>query len=159
MAPEVFWVYLEHPDFYKVGVSTIHYDYRLTPCTVAADKFEELSGPDSGHQFPEQLVDNLKGKLLLMYGMLDTGNLAATAFRLVEALQRANKDFDLLLFPQGHHSASDYQMRRIWDYLVKNLLEEEPPKEFNLKTSVDLNEILLKTDSNIKPPVSSKEST
>ena len=147
---------LEHPNFYKVGVSTIHYDYRLCPSTMNADKFGEASGPDTTHQFPEDLVGNLKGKLLLMYGMLDTGNLPATAFRLVEALQRANKDFDMLLFPRGHHSASDYQMRRVWDYLVKHLLGAEPPKEFNLKTSVDLNEILLKTDGNTNKLLSNK---
>lgn len=141
---------LKHSDFYKVGISTIHYDYRLCPSAAIADKFAEGESIDADHRFPEELVDNLKGKLLLMYGMLDSGNLVATAFRLVEVLQRANKDFDLLLSPQGHHSASDYQMRRIWDYLVTHLLGERPPKEFNLKTSVDVNEILLSADPNIE---------
>ena len=140
---------LEHPDFYKVGVSTVQHDSRLMPCTMLGDKFEGASGPDKRHRFPEDLAANLKGKLLLMSGMLDPGNPAACMFRLVDALQKANKDFDMLSLPQGHHGSCNYQIRRAWDYLVIHLLGEQPPKEFNLATSVELNELLLKTDPKV----------
>ena len=56
----------------------------------------------------------------------------AVTFRLVEALQKANKDFDLVVEPNWGYSASTYQIRRAWDYLVTHLQGEEPPKEFNL---------------------------
>jgi dipeptidyl aminopeptidase/acylaminoacyl peptidase len=54
----------------------------------------------------------------------------------VEALIRANKDFDLLLLPgqaHGYGFQSNYMMRRRWDYFVKWLLNAEPPKEFQFK--------------------------
>lgn len=137
---------LQYPDFYKVGISTVQHDSRLMPCTMLGDKFEGPSGPFGSRPHPEELVTRLKGKLLLMHGMLDPGNPVACLFRLVEALQLANKDFDMISLPQGHHGCSNYQMRRAWDYLVTHLLNKKPPKEFKLVTSVDMNEIMLDTD-------------
>ena len=136
---------LKHPEFYKVGVTGEHYDDRLTPSMIG-DKFDGALEANGMHQFPEHLVDNLKGKLLLMSGMLDPGNPVACTFRLVDALQRANKDFDMLLLPQGHHCANNYQLRRAWDYLVKHLLGIEPPKEYNLIVEADMSELLLQND-------------
>jgi dipeptidyl-peptidase 4 len=54
----------------------------------------------------------------------------------VDALIKANKDFDLLLLPHQAHGYgvdSPYMMRRRWDYFVKWLLEVEPPKEFRMQ--------------------------
>jgi dipeptidyl aminopeptidase/acylaminoacyl peptidase len=53
----------------------------------------------------------------------------------VDALIKANKDFDLLMIPNAGHgygAAANYVMRRRWDYFVKNLLGLEPPKEYDL---------------------------
>jgi hypothetical protein len=54
----------------------------------------------------------------------------------MEALIKANKDFDLLLLPSQPHGYGvdgPYVMRRRWDYFVKNLLGLEPPKEFKMQ--------------------------
>ena len=53
----------------------------------------------------------------------------------VDALIKANKDFDLLMLPNqphGYGTESNYMTRRRWDYFVKNLLGAEPPKEYEL---------------------------
>ena len=53
----------------------------------------------------------------------------------LDALIKANKDFDLLLLPNQRHGYgidAPYVMRRRWDYFVKNLLGVEPPKEYKL---------------------------
>jgi hypothetical protein len=58
----------------------------------------------------------------------------------VDALIKANKDFDLIMIPNARHgygSAGFYMMRRRWDYFVKNLLGAEPPKEYELKSKPD----------------------
>ena len=123
---------LQHPEFYKVGVTGAAHDSRLGPASMWGEKFEGLSGPADGHQYPEQQAEKLKGKLLLTHGMLDRS--APITFRWVEALQKANKDFELLLLPNLGHSYSSYQIRRTWDYLLRHLQEVEPPKEFLLKT-------------------------
>ena len=137
---------LEYPDFYKVGISMIQHDSRLMPCTMFGDKFEGVPGPSAEHQYPEHFAENLRGKLLLMHGMLDQGNPPACLLRVVDALERANKDVDMYLSPHGHHGTSQYLLRRAWDYLVTHLLGEEPPKGFKLEMLVDNNELTLALD-------------
>ncbi len=51
---------------------------------------------------------------------------------LLMALMDANKDFDLLIFPNSGHGLGQYWMRRRWDYFVRHLIGVEPPKEFEL---------------------------
>ena len=142
----LFGLYLKHPEFYKVGVTGGHYDNRLTPSMIG-DKCNGVLEPAMVREFPEHLIENLQGKLLLMGGMLDPGNPIACTFRLVNALQRANKDFDMILLPQSHHGASNYQIRRAWDYLVRHLLDKEPPKEFSLIAENDISELFLNIDT------------
>ena len=120
---------LKHPDFYKVGVAGQIYDTRIMSENWSS--YHEGPEPSPAKQYPEQLVGNFKGKMLLMVGLLDYVPPAAT-FRIVEALQRANKDFDLVVEPNWGYSASTYQIRRAWDYLIKHLRGEQPPKEFDL---------------------------
>ncbi len=53
----------------------------------------------------------------------------------VDELIKANKDFDLILFPNAGHGLGrgSYWMRRRWDYFVKHLMGAEPPKEYEFK--------------------------
>jgi dipeptidyl aminopeptidase/acylaminoacyl peptidase len=120
---------LKHPDFYKVGTAAQLYDARIMGANQG--DFDEGLVPNPNEKYPEELVNNLKGKMLLMVGLQDYVPPAAT-FRIVEALQKANKDFDLVVEPNWGYSASTYQIRRAWDYLVQHLKGEQPPKEFNL---------------------------
>jgi hypothetical protein len=52
----------------------------------------------------------------------------------IEALQKANKAFEMLMVPgsPSDSACSSYMTRRGWDFLVKHLLEITPPKEFSL---------------------------
>lgn len=130
---------LQYPDFYKVGVANFLHDSRLMAASMWGDKYEGVSGAGPKYQYPEAKLESLQGKLLLINGMLDTCTPPAGVFRVIEALQKANKDFDMLLLPNlGHAAPVGYVVRRTWDYLVKNLLEVEPPKEFQLSTIFDL---------------------
>ena len=138
---------LEYPDFYKVGVSMVQHDSRLMPCTTIGDKFEGVSGPDAGHYYPEHLAENLNGKLFLIHGMLDQGNPPACLFRVVDALERTNKDFDMYLSPIGGHGTSGYPLRRAWDYLVTHLRGEEAPSAFKLELLLDYNELELEMEA------------
>jgi dipeptidyl aminopeptidase/acylaminoacyl peptidase len=128
---------LQFPEFYKVGVQAILHDSRLMAASMWGDKYEGVSGASKDHPYPEELVENLRGKLLLMHGMLDCCTPPAAVFRLIEALQKANKDFDMLLLPNVAHSCSSYLIRRSWDYLVEHLQGCDSPKDFRLKTVWD----------------------
>ena len=123
---------LEYPDFYKVGVAGTIHDSRLMSATLWGDKYE---GPRSARTrtYPEDKVDQLRGKLLLMHSMLDTTTPPASVFRVIQALIDANKDFDMLLLPRVGHGVSNYATRRSWDYLVTHLLGAELPAEYALK--------------------------
>ena len=123
---------LQHPDFYKVGISHMLHDCRLMSAPMWGEMYEGILDSNTDRQYPEEMVEKLQGKLLLIDGMLDTVTPPSGIFRVVEALQKANKDFDLLLLPNLEHDISSYVVRRIWDYLVKFLLGTEPPREFKL---------------------------
>lgn len=124
---------LHHPDFFKVGAHSMLHDSRLLTTPLWSDKYEGLEGPNPKYHYPEAYAENLQGKLLLMAGMLDTTIFPSSTFRLIEALQTANKDFDLIMLPNLGHQHSNYLMRRSWDFLVTHLLGLFPPEGFELR--------------------------
>ena len=72
-----------------------------------------------------ELAANLKGKLLLVHGEMDNNVHPAGTMRLVNALIKANKRFDLLIIPGARHgygAAGDYVKHRTWEYFAEHLL-------------------------------------
>src|SRR5437773_3784238 len=81
----------------------------------------------------QNFAKNLRGHLLLAHGTMDSNVPPYQTLLVADALIKANKDFDLLMIPNANHgygAASNYMMRRRWDYFVKWLLSVEPPKEY-----------------------------
>ena len=70
--------------------------------------------------------------------MLDFFTPVTGTIRLIDALQNANKDFDMMLLPEDGHDLPNYAIRRSWDYFVSHLQGIEPPTEFPLTTGMDL---------------------
>ena len=71
-------------------------------------------------------VENIEGKLLLIHGLLDENVHFRHTVRLINALMRAGKSYDLLLVPDGRHSTrtkSDraYVAERSADYFLRHL--------------------------------------
>jgi dipeptidyl-peptidase-4 len=129
---------LRYPEFFKVGIAASgNHDQRLFWSTWG----ERYEGYPVGDNYKEQAnvtyAANLKGKLLLVHGLLDIGCHPAAVFQLEQALVDHNKDFDLLLFPRSHHDIPGYGTRRTWDYFVTHLAGESPPHEFLLKSNLD----------------------
>jgi dipeptidyl-peptidase 4 len=131
-----------HPDFFKVGISESgNHDNRVYEDDWA-EKWTGLLTKDPAAvkmydaQATHTYAKNLKGKLLLAHGTLDGNVPPNNTLLVVDALIKANKDFDLILFPNAGHgfgAASNYMMRRRWDYFVKHLLGAEPPKEYGFR--------------------------
>jgi len=132
---------LRYPDFFKVAVSEAgNHDNR----EYEDDWGEKWQGllttrPDSATSYDNQanqlLAANLKGKLLLAHGTTDDNVPPYNTLLLVDALIKANKDFDLLLLPNRRHGfgSEPYMVRRRWDYFVRNLLGAEPPAGYELR--------------------------
>ncbi len=124
------------PDFYKVGISESgNHDNRNYEDDWGERYIGLLSGDNYEKQATQIYAKNLKGKLLIAHGGMDDNVPPYNSYLVVDALVKANKDFDLIIFPNARHGYgqdSYYMMRRRWDYFVKNLLGAEPPKEYKL---------------------------
>ena len=120
---------LAHGDFYKVAVSDCGcHDNRM-------DKIwwnEQWMGWPVGPQYEEQSnvtqAHRLEGKLLLIVGEMDRNVDPASTMQVVDALVKADKDFEMLVIPgTGHGSAeTPYGNRRRADFFVRSLLGVEP---------------------------------
>ena len=129
---------MRYPDFYDVAVSGAGNHDNRTYEDDWGEKWQGLlvENEDGSTNYDNQAtileVDKLKGKLLIGHGTLDTNVPPNNTLMLVSKLMDANKDFDLLMFPNSGHGfrQGDYWMRRRWDYFVKNLIGAEPPKEY-----------------------------
>jgi len=120
---------LAHGDFYKVGVADCGcHDNRM-------DKIwwnELWMGWPIGPHYEEQSnvtqAHKLQGKLLLTVGELDRNVDPASTMQVVDALIKADKDFDMLIVPGGSHGVGEtpYASRRRMDFFVRHLLGVEP---------------------------------
>lgn len=129
-----------YPDFFKVGISEAgNHDNRVYEDDWA-EKWQGLlqtkaDGTTNYDNQANQLVaKNLKGKLLLAHGTMDTNVPPTNTLLVVNELIKANKDFDLLMLPnRGHGFGNEaYMVRRRWDYFVRYLLGAEPPREYEM---------------------------
>ncbi|MFI5137176.1 MAG: DPP IV N-terminal domain-containing protein [Sphingobacteriales bacterium] len=130
-----------YPDFFKVGISESGNHDNRNYEDDWGERYDGLvANSNYDAQANENYAKNLKGKLLLAHGLMDNNVPPENTLLVVEALERANKDFDLVIFPNSTHgygAFSPYMMRRRWDYFVKNLAGGEAPKEYQLKTKTD----------------------
>ncbi|MEO8452855.1 MAG: DPP IV N-terminal domain-containing protein, partial [Gemmatimonadota bacterium] len=117
---------LRYPDFFKVAVSgsgnhdNRSYIYDWGEKYQGQLKRDSLTGKDNYESQANYLMaGNLKGKLLLMTGDIDTNVHPTMTFRLVDALIKAEKDFDMLVIPDAQHGLPDYSIKRRWDYFVR----------------------------------------
>ena len=120
---------LTHSRSYKLGIAggTVsdwaNYDsiyterYMLTP-EHNADGYKS-SGPTAS-------AANLHGKLLLIHGAIDDNVHMANTIQLAYALQKANKPFQLMLYPKSRHGVTDpalvkHMRQMMTDFIIANL--------------------------------------
>lgn len=130
-----------YPDFFKVGISESgNHDNRVYEDDWG-EKWQGLLVKNADgttnydNQANELVAKNLKGHLLLAYGTVDDNVPPYNTLLVVDALVKANKDFDLLALPNERHGYADdtpYMTRRRWDYFVRYLLEAAPPHEYQM---------------------------
>jgi dipeptidyl-peptidase-4 len=131
-----------YPDFFKVGIAESgNHDNRVYEDDWG-ERYQGLLTKDANgktnydDQANQSLAKNLKGHLLLAHGTMDDNVPPYNTLLVVDALIKANKDFDLLLLPNQRHgygTAGNYMTRRRWDYFVRYLMGAEPPKNYELR--------------------------
>ena len=131
-----------YPDFFKVGwAESGNHDNRDYEDDWA-EKWEGLLVKDKDGksnydaQANQNFAADLKGHLMLTFGTLDDNVPPENTLLVVQALIKANRDFDMIAIPNVHHgyaAATPYITRRRWDYFVRYLAGDTPPKEYALK--------------------------
>jgi dipeptidyl-peptidase 4 len=141
---------LRYPDFFKVGISESGNHDNRDYEDDWGEKWQglEVIKPDGSSNYDPQanqnLAKNLKGHLLLTHGTMDDNVPPNNTLVLIDALIRANKDFDLVLFPNAHHGYGPngvYMTRRRWDYFVRYLREDIPPPAYQMKSYDEVHRI------------------
>jgi len=135
-----------YPDFFKVGISESgNHDNRNYEDDWGERYIGLLAPQEDGKtnyeaQANQVYAQNLKGKLLLAHGLLDDNVPPYNTMLVVDALTKANKDYDLMVFPNSRHGYGEftyYMTRRRWDYFVRHLMGATPPHEYELKAKPD----------------------
>jgi dipeptidyl aminopeptidase/acylaminoacyl peptidase len=131
---------LAHGDFYKVAVADCGcHDNRM-------DKIwwnEQWMGWPIGPHYEEQSnvtqAHKLQGNLLLTVGELDRNVDPASTMQVVNALIKADKDFDMLVVPGAGHGVGErpYASRRRMDFFVRHLLGVDPPSRDQTRENND----------------------
>ena len=129
-----------YPDFFKAGIAESgNHDQRVNEDDWG-ERYQGLLVKDGATdnydiEANQNFAKNLKGRLLLAHGTMDTNVPPYQTMLVADALIKANKDFDLILLPNQNHgygTASNYMMRRRWDFFVRWLMDTEPPKEYKI---------------------------
>jgi dipeptidyl-peptidase 4 len=131
---------LRHPEFFRVGVAGAGNHDNRGYTDYWGEKYQgpRMLGEDGLDSWENQAnhlrAANLRGKLLLTYGTLDSNVHPNTTLLLVDALIRENRDFDLLVFPNRDHGYANepYVLRRTWDYFITHLMGKTPPETYRI---------------------------
>lgn len=136
----------KYPDFFKVGISESgnhenrNYEDDWAERYIGLETKGEMGVSNYEQQANQVHAKNLKGKLLLVHGGMDDNVPPYNSYLVADALIKANKDFDFLIFPNARHGYGEntyYMMRKRWDYFVQHLMQATPPKEYQIKTTPD----------------------
>ena len=126
---------LFHPEFYKAAYSACGcHDNRM-------DKIwwnEQWLGYPIGDQYKEgsnvEHAHLLTRPLMLMVGEMDDNVDPASTMQVVDALIKANKDFELIVMPGVAHSMGEaFGEHKRYDFFVRNLMGVNPPAWSNFE--------------------------
>jgi dipeptidyl-peptidase 4 len=118
---------LKYPDVFHAAVAggTVsdwrNYDSIYTERFMRTPQ-ENETGYDAGSCI--KYADRLKGKLLLLHGMVDDNVHPNNAWQLVDALHKANKSFEMMFYPNAGHSIGGNAADLRWNFLRRHLLDQ-----------------------------------
>lgn len=135
---------LKYPDFFKAAVSCAgNHDNNIYNRWWSEQHHgikEKIEAGDTTFVYSietnPQIASNLKGHLMLVHGDIDNNVHPANSIRVVNALIRANKRFDMLILPGQRHGFGDmneYFFWRLADYYCEWLMGASERHEVDIK--------------------------
>ncbi len=126
---------LLHGDFYKAAYSS---------CGCQDNRMDKIWWNEQWMGYPidstyaecSNVVNahKLERPLMLVVGELDDNVDPSSTYQVVNALEKAGKDFELVVLPGVHHTMGEqFGEHKRYDFFVKNLLNVNPPKWNELK--------------------------
>ena len=122
-----------YPDFYKVAVSSSGNHDQRGYMQGWGEKYQGLMSEGASYEAQANagIAHRFDGKLLLAYADMDDNVAPALTLQVVDALIKANKDFDMLVMPNHNHSTiyrDGYFFRRTFEFFLRHLVgvEVEP---------------------------------
>ncbi len=119
---------LKKPELFHVGVAGAPVTDWRNYDTIYTERYmrtpqENTAGYDTGSAL--KFAKNLQGKLLLIHGSIDNNVHPGNTIQLIEELVKAEKQFDLMFYPQQRHGirgagGRHYRQLRT-DYFIKHL--------------------------------------
>jgi dipeptidyl-peptidase 4 len=73
-----------------------------------------------------QAAAKLHGKLLILHGLMDDNVHALNSLQLLDALQKADKDFEVMVYPRNRHGIGGKHHERLVLDFMKRVLRPEP---------------------------------
>lgn len=135
---------LKYPDFFKAAISCAgNHDNSIYNRWWSEQHHgitEKVEAGDTTFVYSietnPEIASNLKGHLMLVHGDIDNNVHPANTIRVVNALIRANKRFDMLILPGQRHGFGDmneYFFWRMADYYCEWLMGSSKRDEVNIK--------------------------
>jgi len=136
---------LVYPDIFKVAVSnagnhdnSVYNRWWSEKHNGVKENISEKGDTSFSYMIDKNpdIAKNLKGKLLLIHGEIDNNVHPANTIRVVNALIKANKRFDMLILPTQRHGFGDMNEYWFWrtaDYFSKYLLGDETERAVDIE--------------------------
>ncbi len=124
------------PEFFKVGIAESGNHDNRNYEDDWGERYQGLLVPDGtgsdnyASEATQTYAANLRGRLFLIHGMMDSNVPPYNTLLVADALMKAGKSFDMLMLPHARHgygADGPYVMRRRWDYFIEHLRGEVPP--------------------------------
>jgi dipeptidyl-peptidase-4 len=130
----------QYPEFFKVAVSSSGNHDQRGYMAHWGEKYQGLmsEGVSYEAQVNASIAHRLEGKLMLAYADMDDNVPPALTLQIVDALIKANKDFDLLVMPNHNHLSiyrDGYFFRRTFEFFLRHLVGVEPEPGYKLPGS------------------------
>ena len=116
---------VKYPDVFQVAVAASPVTDWRNYDTIYTERYmrtpqENADGYDAGSCMT--FAEDLEGKLLILHGMVDDNVHPSNAWQLVDALQTAGADFDIMVYPNRGHGLGPHSTRMRWSFLEEHLL-------------------------------------